>query len=69
MVVSLGISSSVQVRNEWKRACLGTLVLYERRELFPRACFMSSVVDTRLEREVVPPRLRVDPRFCIKVVS
>jgi hypothetical protein len=66
MVVSIGISSSVRASNGWKRACLRALVLCERRVIFPCACFIPSVIDTRLGREVTP---RLDPRFCIKVVS
>jgi hypothetical protein len=67
LVDSIRISSSVQFSNEWERACLRTLVLHERRVLFLRACFVPSIIDTRLEREFVPPRLA--SRFRIKAVS
>jgi hypothetical protein len=38
-------------------ACLGILVLHERRVLFPRTCLAPSIIDTRVGREVVFPRL------------
>src|ERR1700760_1470214 len=46
MVVSLGISSSVQVRNEGKRAYRETLVLYERRFRAPASFPPSSTPDS-----------------------
>jgi hypothetical protein len=41
MVISIGISSLMQVSNKWKGACLGTLDLYERRV---QACFIPFIV-------------------------
>jgi hypothetical protein len=38
----------------------------EYRALIPRACFALSIVDTRLERELVLPRLA--PRFRTEAV-
>jgi hypothetical protein len=50
-----------------ERAYFGTLVVQERHALFPRACFAPSIVNARLGREVVLPRLA--PRFRIEAVS
>ena len=47
MVAGMGISSLVPsyCSTGTEKACLGTLVLQERRVLFPRTCFALSIVD------------------------
>ena len=64
MVASMRIS---YCSTGMEKACLGTLVLQERRVLFPRACFALSIVNNGLGRAVVLPRLGA--RFCIEIVS
>jgi hypothetical protein len=66
MAVSIG-STLLGKLIGMEKACLESLVLRERRERFPQACFAPSIVDTRLRREVVFPRLA--PRFRIEAVS